>query len=140
MSKSWKSVAFGALALVSLGVGAQAGEGIRIRAGDPSFEHAGFYDDCSRRRSSAPRIGTTAAQSGTGGAGAMIIAGTPSAGTTRFSPGFTVALLRLPNRRHPPCQCVGCPRRAAREDMRLTNRRVTQLETSKNLIALGSIS
>jgi hypothetical protein len=50
MSKSWKSVALGALALVSFGGGAQAGEGIRIRAGDPSYQHAGFYDDCSRRR------------------------------------------------------------------------------------------
>jgi hypothetical protein len=50
MNTTWKSVAFGALTLLSLGVGAQAGEGIRIRAGDPSFERAGFYDDCSRRR------------------------------------------------------------------------------------------
>ena len=50
MNTSLKIVVFGALALLSFGSGAQAGEGIRSRAGDPSFERAGFYDDCSRRR------------------------------------------------------------------------------------------
>jgi hypothetical protein len=51
MSISWKSAALGAVALLSLGSGAQSsGEGITIRASEHAYQRAGFYDDCRRRR------------------------------------------------------------------------------------------
>ena len=58
MSTRWKSAILGALALLSLGSGAQAGNGITIRAGDHAYQRGGFYDDCrSRRYIRAPDAG-----------------------------------------------------------------------------------